>query len=90
MSQRDVKDFLDGIYDDFGIDVESLARGMAVGIEQATALLEQRKPITDEDAYRLSYVVGRSPNFWAQKTELTPLAELPIDFAKMVKLTKMP
>lgn len=90
MSQRDVKDFLDGIYDDFGIDVESLARGMAVSIEQATALLEQRKPITDEDAYRLSYVVGRSPNFWAQKTELTPLAELPIDFAKMVKLTKMP
>ncbi|EJD0362070.1 hypothetical protein M1E37_004054 [Enterobacter hormaechei] len=90
MSQRDVKDFLDGIYDDFGIDVELLARSMAVSIEQATALPEQRKPIADEDAYRLSYVVGRSPNFWAQKTELTPLAELPIDFAKMVKLTKMP
>lgn len=90
MSQRDVKDFLDGIYDEFDIGVELLARSMAVSIEQATDLLEQRKPITDEDAYRLSYVVGRSPNFWAQNTDLTPLAELSIDFAKMTKLTKMP
>ncbi|EBW6466260.1 hypothetical protein DP685_20000 [Salmonella enterica subsp. enterica serovar Mikawasima] len=90
MSQSDVKDFLDGISYDFGIGAESLARGMAVSTEHATALLEKRKPITDEDAYRLSYVVGRSPNFWAQKSELTPLAELPIDFAKMIKLVKMP
>ncbi|EDR2882744.1 hypothetical protein PZ84_004875 [Salmonella enterica subsp. enterica] len=90
MSQRDVKDFLNGISDDFGIGAELLARGMAVSIDYAAALLEQRKPITDEDAYRLSYVVGRSPNFWAQKPELTPLAELPIDFAKMMRLVKMP
>lgn len=89
MSHRDVKDFLDGISDDFGIGAEFLACAMAISTEYATALLEQRKPITDEDAYRLSYVVGKSPNFWAQKPELTPLAELPIDFAKMMKVVKM-
>ena len=90
MSHHDVKKFLDGIYDDMGVGTKLLARGMDVSYEHAEALLEQRKPITDEDAYRLSYVVGRSPNFWAQKTELTPLANLPINFAKMKKLAKMP
>ncbi|KWW08306.1 hypothetical protein [Escherichia fergusonii] len=89
MSQLDVKKFLDAIYDDYGIGVELLARSMAVSIDYAEAILEQRKPITDEDAYRLSYVVGRSPNFWAQKDYLIPLAELPIDFTKMNKLAKM-